>query len=76
MDKRQEEYERAVQIAHKIYDLFDEEDLTIPQGMTILVMMLLSIAEEAGLSTETLVTGIRRQQELHNAIQNPHSTVQ
>lgn len=76
MDKRQEEYERAVQIAHKIYDIFDEEDISIPQGMTILVMMLLSIAEEAGLSTETLVTGIRRQQELNNAIQNPHATVQ
>lgn len=76
MDKRQEEYERAVQIVHKIYDIFDEEDISIPQGMTILVMMLLSIAEEAGLSTETIVTGIRRQQELHDALQNPHSTIQ
>jgi hypothetical protein len=75
MDKK-EEYQKALDVSHKIYELFEESALTVPEAMTVLVMMLLSIAEEQGITTSDLIVGIRRQNELHEALQNPHSTVQ
>ena len=76
MDKREKEYRKALDISHKIYHIFDEADITVPEAMTVLVMMLLSIAEEQGITASDLIVGIRRQNELHEALQNPHSTVQ
>jgi len=76
MDKREEQYQTALDVSHKIYELFEESALTVPEAMTVLVMMLLSIAEEQGITTSDLLVGIRRQNELQEALQNPHSTVQ
>lgn len=72
----EESYARGLHIANRIYDVFDEEGATLAEGMTVLVMALLSISEEAGISTETLITGIRTQQELQNIIRHPHGTIQ
>jgi antitoxin component HigA of HigAB toxin-antitoxin module len=76
MDKNAEDYLRALDMVNKIYDTFDEAEASVDEALTVLIMTLLNIAEEQGIPTSRLITGIRKQIELQEALQNPHSTVQ
>ena len=69
-------YDKAVSMVHDIYDIFDKNEATIPEGMTVLIMALLSVAQEHDIGLEDIIRGLQRHHELHRAMDNPHKTLQ
>ena len=77
MSERQDmEYAKARDIVVEIYQLFEYHDVTVPEGMTILVMAMVSIADDYGIPLDDIITGIKKHNEASLAFQKPHGTVQ
>ena len=70
------EYAKARDIVVEIYELFEYHDVTVPEGMTVLVMAMVSIADDFGIPLDDIITGIKKHNEAHLVFQKPHGTVQ